>query len=96
MKKYPEGHFLGLGIAIGIPLGIPIGLALGNIALGPALGVAIGVSIGVAMEENAKKKRQIRKLTPKEEKARKRNIFIGLGALILGLVAGVTTFFLVK
>lgn len=73
-KRYPEGHFMGLGIAIGIPLGIPIGLALGNIALGPAIGAAIGVLIGILMEK--KKNPNPRELTKEEKRIKSRNLKI--------------------
>lgn len=84
-KRYPKGHFVGLGIAIGIPLGIPIGLILGNIALGPAIGAAIGIPIGMAMEK--KKNPNPRILTKKEEKIKKIKLTIVLGIGIVALLA---------
>jgi hypothetical protein len=74
--KYPEGHWLsvgmGIGIALGAGLGVPIGIALGNVALGlalgPGMGVAIGVAIGSGLEQ--KHKDEIRPLTGEERRMR--------------------------
>jgi hypothetical protein len=97
-KKYPEGHFMGIGIAIGIAIFSGVGIAISNatdnpglIGLGPALGVAIGVAIGSAMEEKAKKEGKIRPLT-KQEKARQRKIgFIGLAIAAIALILVILT-----
>jgi len=81
-KRYPKGHFVGIGIAIGIPLGIPIGIALGNIALGPAMGLPIGVAIGFALE-HANNKNPIELSEEEMQKRRK----LAWGGVIIGLIA---------
>ncbi len=99
-KKYPKGHWMGIGMGIGIPIGVLVffvaDLLTGEFgsmfALGPAIGVAIGVSIGAALEENYKKKGQIRELTPEEEKSRKKLVTLGLVILVVGAIAGVLAF----
>lgn len=80
-KRYPQGHFVGLGIAMGIPLGMPIGLALGNIAVGPLLGAVLGLPIGYALEV-AKNPNPI--AMSAKEKARKRQALVW--ALAVGLI----------
>jgi hypothetical protein len=94
--KYPEGHFMGQGIAIGIGIGVALGLALGNIALGPAIGVAIGVGIGSALEGKAKKEGKIRPMTPEEKKKQKKVLLFALGVGLLLFILGVIVFFLVR
>lgn len=94
--KYPEGHFMGLWTALGIPLGMPIGIALGNIALGPAIGVGMGVAIGAAVEAKYRKEGKIRPLTKDEEKMRRKALMWGVGFLLLGMIAGVVVYFVVK
>lgn len=93
---YPEGHFMGMGIAIGLVIFSGVGISLstsldnpGLIGIGPAIGVAIGVAIGQAMEDKAKKEGKIRPLTPKEKKRQKVMAWIGLsiGILAAALVA---------
>lgn len=80
-KRYPKGHFIGLGIAIGVPLGMPIGLAMGNLALGPAIGVALAIPIGIALEK--KYNPNPRSLTEEERRIKKRNLIIALGVVLL-------------
>ena len=87
--KYPEGHFVGLGIVLGAGLGIAIGVSIGNIALGLAIGLAIGVSIGISLEKKYKKR--IRPLTEKEKKVRKLTILIGIIILLIGIGAFLLT-----
>ena len=93
-KRYPKGHFVGLGIALGIPLGMPIGLALGNIGLGPMIGMILGIPIGIALEK--KKNPNPRQLTKEEEKIRKRNLWIVLGLGILLFAAVLVLYFFLK
>lgn len=83
--KYPEGHYMNIGIALGIPIGLPIGIALDNIALGPAFGVAIGVAIGAYLEN--KHKGELRPLTEEEKERKKKIIYLLLGTLLLGAIA---------
>ena len=92
--KHPKGHYVGLGMAIGIPLGMPIGIAMGNIALGIPLGLPIGLAIGMAWEKMHEK--DLRPLTPEEEKMKQRGIMLGIGMLVLGLVALVGFYFLAR
>lgn len=84
-KRYPKGHWLGIGIALGLPLGIPFGIAIGNLALGPALGLPIGVAIGTALE--AKYNPNPRPHTPEEQKRVKLFTIAGTITFLLGVVA---------
>lgn len=102
-KQYPEGHFLGVGIAIGMLIFSGVGVALstsldnpGLIGIGPAIGVAIGVAIGQAMEDKAKKEGKVRPLTPKEKKRQKLLSWIGLGIALLAGIAVVATIILLR
>ena len=94
-KKYPKGHFIGLGIAIGAPMGIPLWLVIGNPGM-IAIGIAVGVAIGAAMESEAKKKGQIRALTKKERADRKRLSWIGIAIGALLFLVLLSVFFMVK
>ena len=99
-KKYPPGHWMGIGIGIGLPIGVAIFLIadilIGEFGdmffLGPAIGVSIGVAIGAALEESYKKKGLVRKLTPQEERRQKRLVFIGLIILVIGALVGLLAF----
>ena len=91
-KRYPEGHFHGIGIGIGIPLGFAIGLALGNIALGAAIGVAIGIPLGVAIERNQNPNPIA--LTREQRRIKTRNLAIALIGGVILLIAGSAVFFL--
>lgn len=81
--KFPEGHFMGLGIATFMPIGIAIGLALDNIALGIPIGLAIGVAIGSAWENKAKKEGKLRPLTKKEKELKRKSALLGFLIAIL-------------
>ena len=86
-KKLKEpGYYTGMGIAIGAGVGVAIGLALGILSLGIAIGAAIGVAIGGVLEQQAKAKGDVRKLSPEEEKRRKKSAMV---AFIVGLVSAV-------
>lgn len=93
-KRYPEGHFIGLGIAIGISLGVPIGLALGNMILGPTIGFALGITIGIALER--KNNPNPRPLTKEEKKNWKRSLTILLGLGVMLFLAFTISYFLLK
>lgn len=102
-EQYPKGHFVGKWIGIGIAmftgLGIPLSIALDNttlIGIGPAIGVAFGAGIGASIEAKKKKEGFIRELTDKEKKRKKSSEYIGLGILIIGLVAMLTLFLLLR
>jgi hypothetical protein len=63
MKKYPEGHFIGIGMAIGIAFFSGFGIIfatatdnMGLIGIGPALGVSLGLAIGTGIEKKYKEK----------------------------------------
>ena len=72
-KKYPKGHWMGVGIGFGMMFGVAlffiVDLLTGDFGdmffLGPGAGVAIGVSIGAALEK--KYEGRIRELTPQEK-----------------------------
>lgn len=86
--KYPQGHWMSVGMCIGIALGcIPsfVGLLFDQMApfvgIGPAIGCGLGVAIGSALE--CKHKDELRLLTKEEQRVRFRLTLIGLGALAL-------------
>ena len=83
-KRYPKGHFMGIGIALGVPLGVPIWLSTGNPGMIGA-GIAIGVAIGAAME--GKYNKNPRPLTAREKKNKKRALLLGILLLITGALA---------
>ena len=58
-KLYPEGTFVGFGIALGPAIGVAIGSGMGNVGAGIGIGVGIGLVIGSALEANAKKEGKI-------------------------------------
>lgn len=93
-KKYPEGHFLGVGMAIGIAIFSGVGVTLstatdnpGLIGMGPAIGVALGLAYGKSMEDKYRKEGLIRPLTEEEKKSRKRGKMIGAIAVAVGVIA---------
>lgn len=93
--KYPEGHFMGLGVAIGIGPGIAIGVAMNNVAIGIAIGAGMGIAVGSALE--AKNKDKLRALTKKEKRMKKWMSIIGLVILLLGVaVLGVVWYSIFK
>ncbi len=86
--KYPQGHWMSIGMCIGIALGcIPsfMGLLFDQMApfvgIGPAIGCGLGVAIGSALEQRHKD--ELRPLTEAERQTRTRLTVIGLGALAL-------------
>lgn len=85
--KYPQGHWMSVGMCIGIALGsIPalVGLLFDQVsfvAIGPAMGLGFGVAIGAALER--KHKDELRPLTEQEQRGRFRLTLVGLGALAL-------------
>jgi predicted nucleic acid-binding Zn ribbon protein len=101
IKKYPEGHFIGmwmgLGIAIFSGVGIPLSIITGNpglIGIGPALGVAIGVAIGQSIENKHRQEERIRPLTELEQTRKKNAVIIGIILLSLGILLSILLFFL--
>jgi len=91
--KYPQGHYLGLGIALGLPLGYFVAFLLGRLlskdvlffSLGPSLGAGVGIVTGSILEK--KNKDKLRPLTEKEQKLKNASIIIMLGLLLLGVVS---------
>jgi len=86
--KYPQGHWMSIGMCIGIALGcIPsvAGILFDEmssfVAFGPAIGCALGVAIGSALEQ--KHKAELRPLTEEEQRTRFRLTLVALGALAL-------------
>lgn len=86
--KYPQGHWMSIGMLIGISIGaIPslAGIVFDDtssfVALGPAMGCGLGVAIGTALER--KHKDELRPLTEEEQRLRSRMTFVGLGLLAL-------------
>jgi len=101
IKKYPEGHFLGMWMGIGIAifsvLGIPLSIATENpgfIGIGPALGVAFGLAIGQSIENKHKQEGRIRPLTESEQKRKKNAVFAGIVILALGVLVFILLLFL--
>lgn len=93
MKKYPEGHFIGMYTGIGIAifggLGVPLSIILKNnafIGVGPALGIPLGAAIGKAVEDKYRKKDLIRPLTKKEKHTKKIEGIIAVGIIGLGVL----------
>jgi len=64
--RYPEGHFVALGLVFGICIGLPFGVFVGNVAFGPAIGLAAGLLIGALIENKYSRDGRIRILTKKE------------------------------
>ncbi len=88
LGKYPQGHWMSIGMCIGIALGcIPsfVGLLFDPMApfvgIGPAMGLGFGVAIGSALERRHKD--ELRPLTEEEQRRRFRLTRVGLGALAL-------------
>ena len=90
--KHPKGHYVGLGMGLGMALGIPFGIMMENIALGIPLGLPIGLAIGMAWEK--KHEKDLRPLTPEEEKMKQRGMIMGIGLLVLGVAALIGFYFL--
>lgn len=91
-KRYPENHFIGLGIGTGIALfsgiGVPLGISLGIPSLMvvlPALGIALGLITGAAIESKYKKKGQIEPMTKEEKQFQVKGVIIGLIIFCIGL-----------
>ncbi len=102
-KKFPEGHFVGMWIGIGMAIfsgiGVPISIALDNsglIGIGPAIGIAFGAGIGASIEAKKREEGLIRPLTEDEKIKRKRLKNIGLGILIIGFLALLIIFLVIK
>jgi hypothetical protein len=101
VKKYPEGHFVGMWMGIGIAifsgLGIPLSIVTENpgfIGMGPALGVAVGLAIGQSIENKHKQEGRIRPLTESEQNRKKNAVIAGIVLLTLGLLVFILLFFL--
>ena len=101
VKKYPEGHFVGLWMGIGIAIfsgfGIPISIATDNfgfIGIGPALGVAVGLSIGQSIETKYKNEGRIRPLTESEQKRKRNSVISGIVILTIGVLMAILLFYL--
>ena len=93
-QKFPEGHFLGqgmaIGIAIGAGLGVPFSIAIGKpgmFSIGLPIGVAIGYAMGLNWEKKAKEEGRIRPLTKAEKNRKKLGVYVGIAALLIGLIA---------
>jgi len=84
-KRYPEGHFIGGGMALGILFGMPLAISLGNLAF-IGTGLPMGLAVGIALEDKYKKEGRIRPLTESEKKKRKIGLRVGIGALVIGIV----------
>lgn len=92
--KYPEGFFVGRGMGVFMAVGLGIGVALDNLPVGLVIGLAIGLIIGSTWEKKYKDKGLIRKLTKKEEEIRKYSVWAGLILLVLGIITGLSFYFL--
>lgn len=86
LGKYPQGHWLSIGMCIGIALGsIPalLGLVFDNMSLwagiAPAMGLGSGIAIGSALERRHID--ELRPLTKEEQRLRSRFALVGLGAV---------------
>jgi hypothetical protein len=86
--KYPQGHWMSIGMCIGIAIGCVPSLAgilfdemSSFVAIGPAIGCGLGVAIGSALER--KHKDELRPLTEEEQRVRFRMTLVALGAIAL-------------
>jgi hypothetical protein len=101
VRKYPEGHFVGMWIGICIAIfsgfGIPLFIVSENpglIGIGPALGVAVGVAIGQSIENKYKQEGRIRPLSESEIKRKKNAVITGMVILSLGVLIFIFLYFL--
>lgn len=85
-RKYKQGDLTAAGMSMGIMFGFLLSLILGNNLALIGVGIVLGVAIGVAIEEDAKKKGQIIKLTKLEKKKRYYRI---LTAFIIGVIVAI-------
>ena len=100
VKKYPEGHFVGMWMGICIAIfsgfGIPLSIVTENpgfIGIGPALGVAVGVAIGQSIENKYKQEGRIKPLTESEQKRMKNAVIAGIVILTLGVLIFILLYF---
>ncbi len=90
--RYPEGHWMSIGILVGVALGTILALAgillvkmSFLVGIAPVLGLSLGIAIGAALERRHKD--ELRPLTGEERQLRSRLTLVGLGALGLVLLA---------
>ena len=91
--KYPQGHWMGIGVAVGVFAGYVLSFLLGiltdntkwAISFAPAIGGTLGIVIGYALEK--KYKDRIRPLTAEEQKTRRWATLILLLLFALGVFA---------
>jgi hypothetical protein len=88
--KYPQGHWMSIGMCIGIAMGsIPalVGLLFDDmsswVGIAPAMGLGFGIAIGSALER--KHKDELRPLTEEENRMRSRVVLVALGMLVLSV-----------
>jgi hypothetical protein len=96
--RYPEGHFISLGLIFGISAGLPLGVIVGNVAFGPSIGLAAGLLVGALVEDGYRRSGRIRSLT-KQEKIAEGNVlrFILIAVLsIVVIVSAVALIFGIK
>ena len=93
IKTYPQGHFLGLGMALGILASLLVGFTISIVfempellGLWPAVGVIIGLVSGKLIEDKYKREGKIRPVTEAEEKKRKKAVKIAVFAGVLALI----------
>ncbi len=86
--KYPQGHWMSIGICIGIAMGCIPSLAgilfdpmSSFVGIGPAIGCGLGIAIGSTLERRHKD--ELRPLTEEEQRLRSRLTLVGLGVLAL-------------
>ena len=92
--KYPEGHFMILGVALGIPLGILIGYFINDIPVGPAIGVVIGLGIGLLLER--RNIYRIRALNHTEKVMKNWVVLIVAIIILIAIIAIVIDYFFLK
>jgi len=83
--KYPEGHFIALGLVFGICVGLPLGVLVGNIAFGPSIGLAAGLLIGALVEDKYRKAGKIRGLS-KGERVDERGLLKMILVVVLSIL----------
>ena len=85
LEKYPQGHWIGIGISIGAGFGVALGSVFDNLGLGIGMGMCLGLAIGAALEQ--KNRDNLRPLTDDEQKTRRWGVVLGLIMLIAGVGA---------
>lgn len=88
-KKYPKGHFMGIGLGIGLAVGFVAGFLIGKftgsrdlgLSVGPAAGLILGALAGLLLENKNKHRR--RQMTVIERRRGRKIIFLTIIAFAM-------------